>query len=130
MSERIFIPVRRRQDVLIYEYFEMPTQRRWQFRVVAARIGEEGVVQRTGIGGLSEEELAACADLAARLPHVEEALRDVRLTNVETFTPVLGAPADAAVVTGSMLFTSTLYINLMRQHLVEESSISRYEAHG
>ncbi len=128
MSERIFIPARRADDILIYEYFEMPTQRRWQFRVVLAQDGPEGELKRTGSGTVSADELERCKGLVAALPDVEKALSGVNLANAASFGGVLAADPAAAIVTKSMLFTSTLYLNLMRQSLVEESSISRYES--
>ncbi|QHQ36623.1 tetratricopeptide repeat protein [Algicella marina] len=128
MSERIFLPVRRGDDVLVYEYFEVPAQRRWQFRVVLAAESEEGELVRTGTGMITDEEIDLCKGLVARMDSVVDAFEAVRLSDISTYRGLLEAGESAAVVTNSMLFTSTLYLNLMRQCLVEESSVSRYES--
>lgn len=127
MAEKVYIPVRRGELVVVFAYIEIPSQRRWQFQAAAASDGPNGEMQRTGAVQTSDEEMEECAKLAKALPMIEAAFDTVRITDVGSYDHALKAESSAAVVSGSMLFTTTMYINFMRQYLVEETAITRYQ---
>ena len=126
MSEKVFLPIRRGAETIVFAYVENAAQRRWQFHAVACTDQKSGKLTRLEGIPVTADELAECEKLVASLKDVEFALAGLNLCDASTFPGVLNAGPEAQIIGGSMLFTSTMYLNFLRQYLVEESAAQRY----
>lgn len=124
MTTRIFLPIRRDDQVLIFEHRERREQRRWDFFAVA--VSTPDGLRRTGNGALTPEEMAECERLVALLPRLDEALENNRLTDISPDRMGLAMDKDLAIIDGSPLMTVALYLHLKRDILVVEGSLQRY----
>lgn len=125
---RPYLPVRRGAGIVIFEHREVPAHRRWEFHAVAISPAPGAPMQRTGVAAIDDVALQECADLAERLPRLEAVLSDISLTDATAASRILDAGSETALVEKSMLLTGTLYLEFLRQSLVHETAVRRYDA--
>lgn len=127
MAARIFLPARRGNSILVFEHREQRDKRRWEF-VAAAHKAPGAEILPTGVVMLSAEELAECGRMAEQLPALESYLTGITPVDLGAVPTALDMPTELALIEGSSLFTMTLYLQLQRNALVVEASLSRYTA--
>lgn len=124
MGERIFLPARRGETIVVFEHSELPEKRRWEFVVVA--VIEAGQIRHEGWAQLSPKELKHCAKIGALLPRLEAAVGALTPFDLNQTQAALDLPKELALVEGSALLTLTLYLQLQRDTLVTAASVARY----
>ncbi len=126
MGERIFLPARRGETIVVFEHSEVPEKRRWEF--VAVAVMENGQARREGWAHLSPKELNHCAKIGALLPRLEAEVGAMTPFDLHRTEAALDLPKELAMVEGSALLTLTLYLQLQRDTLVTAASVARYRA--
>ncbi|MEO0388161.1 MAG: tetratricopeptide repeat protein [Pseudomonadota bacterium] len=127
MAARIFLPARRGEHILVFEHREQRERRRWEF-VAAAVKTPDAPIRPTGVVMLKPPELKLCGEMAERLPALESYLTGITPVDLGAVPTALDMPTELALIEGSSLFTMTLYLQLQRNALVVEASLSRYTA--
>ncbi|MEM8872131.1 MAG: tetratricopeptide repeat protein [Pseudomonadota bacterium] len=131
MSDRIFLPARRGDTVIIFEHREVPDNRRWEFVAAAIQEAPDAPLIRTTAVGLNPDELEICSQIAAGFPAFEDALSGLPglgITDLDLVDASLELPKALALVEGSILLTLTLYLQLIRNSLVTTASIRKYRS--
>ena len=131
MSDRLFLPARRGEIVIVFEHRDVPDNRRWEFVAAATQKGADGVLERTTAVPLSDDDLKTCAALVAQFPAFEAALRALPgqgIADLDLIDAALTLPKELAMVEGSALLTLTLYLQLIRNTLVTTASVTKYRS--
>ncbi|WP_112320890.1 tetratricopeptide repeat protein [Oceanibium sediminis] len=125
--EQLLIPVRRGGTVLIFERRQPDSGRRAEFLAIA-EVGADGAIVPCGLHPLAEEQVAAAAAAAAKLPALERYSGAMAVHDLASIQGALDAPPEAGIVDNSVLMTLSLYLEFCRQSLVQEAAVRRYEA--
>lgn len=124
----LLLPVRRQEDILVFERRTLESSRRAEFRAVAIRRPGDADPVGTEATDYTDALKAACSEAVRTFEKLEPFLRSAGLHDDTALVSLLDAPDDAGVVDGSVLMTATLMLEYARQALVQESAVRRYEA--